>query len=493
MRRILSILFTCCTLLVQAQSQQGKPPAKQHPANSQQGKTPVKPAVKQQPATGKPAATAQTLQQRYAAKITKVLVQLPAKDKKELDAAMTGITALGEPGITELAAMLQPQPEGNDTSLQYALGSYAFYVMQPGMEAARTAAVKAYCHALGRVADKENKAFLIAQLQIMGNDDAVAVLQSYLADERLCDPAARALVKIATDKADQALLQALSKATGTCQLSLLAALGDDPLPDEEVLVAITPFATADDLALRKLALFALANSGDPDRERVLAAAAEKSGYTYDVTNATASYLLYIQRMAQNGRTGRAAILAAALHKKCTGAEQVYTHVAALRLLADIRGANILPVLLDAADDPDPVYRGGALQIAAVHMNAQNAALWVVKEQQLKGEKRAAIITLLGNSREKAALQVVTVALRDRDTVIKQAAIQAAGRLGSGVMISPLLMAMEKGDEQDIQAIKSALLCIKGAEVAGKVAEALPHMPPAAQKALSEVLSARRPD
>ncbi|HVX49249.1 MAG TPA: family 16 glycoside hydrolase [Chitinophagaceae bacterium] len=137
------------------------------------------------------------------AAISTILNSMPAQTDAQLTAGMQAITALGGQGIVQMVTMLKNG--GDNTALEYAIGSYAYYVTQPGKEAQRTVAVQAFCTALSKVQGSVNKQFIIKQLQQMGTDDAVPVLKNYLADADLSGAAARALLQIGTPAAKAAL------------------------------------------------------------------------------------------------------------------------------------------------------------------------------------------------------------------------------------------------------------------------------------------------
>lgn len=138
------------------------------------------------------------------AAISNILNTMPAQNAIQLGKSMDAITALGEKGITDLATWLKDK--GDNTAVEYALGGYTYYVTQPGRQALRVTAVKAYVAALDKVQGNTNKQFIIKQLQQMGTDDAVPVLAKYLGDEALAGAAARALQGINTPLAKKALL-----------------------------------------------------------------------------------------------------------------------------------------------------------------------------------------------------------------------------------------------------------------------------------------------
>src|SRR5207245_2358695 len=128
--------------------------------------------------------------------------------------------------IVDMLSLLKPRGEADNTKIYDAISGFSFYVTQKGKESWRSMAVQAYSKALSKVSDNYNKAFIISQFQIVGKDDAIATLKNYLNDEQLCDPAARALVKINSLASKAALLSALKNAHGNCQLTLVEALGD---------------------------------------------------------------------------------------------------------------------------------------------------------------------------------------------------------------------------------------------------------------------------
>jgi len=125
---------------------------------------------------------ASTDQRTVTTKIADLLAQLPARDAKQLQGNMLEIDQLGKDGLTKLIAGLSAPGKGNDATLEYAIGGYSAYVSQAGKSDQRGQAVLAYCTALNSATDKQVKSFLISQLELVGKDDAVSYLQSFLND-----------------------------------------------------------------------------------------------------------------------------------------------------------------------------------------------------------------------------------------------------------------------------------------------------------------------
>jgi HEAT repeat protein len=426
-------------------------------------------------------------QRAFHTKVADVLALMPAPNKTQFNANMEAIAALGEEGLTTIAGMLAAPGKGDNTQLQYAIAGYAYYVTQPGKEAARKQAVTALCKALPKAGDPENKVFLLTQLQTVGDDAAVSTLQGCLTNDRLCDPAARALVKINTPAAQQALLQALPSTTGFNRITLTEALGDSRYT--AAAAAIAPLANDADKRLAKVALYALAQIGAPASAPVLAAAAAKSGYAYDVTDATSSYLYYAANLTDKAAAEK---IADNILKTAKTDGQVHTRTAALKLLTTIRGEKSMPLLLAAADDKNREYRDAALKFAGQNGLAGNA-LWLKKLAGADNANKAAVVGMLGDNKVAAALPAIQKLLGSKDETVKLAAIKAAGQTGGAAALPALLQTMKTGDAATVEAVKNALLIMPGDEVAAHSGAALATMPAAAQTALLTVLAARKAD
>ncbi|GAB3173648.1 family 16 glycoside hydrolase [Telluribacter humicola] len=424
-------------------------------------------------------------------RVADALAMMPAKNAAQLTKNMEELAALGKPGLVQMASMLVPAEKGDNTALEYALGGFTYYVTQPGKEALRKMAAEAYGEALGKLTDSQNKVFLIYQLQTVGKNESVPVLQSYLKDEKLSGPAARALVKIGTPEAGQALLSALNGTSGTTQLSLVEALGDSRFT--QAAPAIEKLVDAQDNNLRKVALYSLASIGAPSSEKILAQAADKATFIYNEANATAAYLYYLSRLAEGGNRPVAEKAAADLLKKSAGANQVHTRTAALKLLVDMQGEASVPTLISAMGSDNAAYRAAALKYAQAHTGVASTALWLKALKKAKPNVQAEIINMMGMAGAKDALPAITKAINSKDNGVKLAAIKAAGRVGQDAAINDLMTVLKKGSAEEVQAVKNALLTMKGNTVVDKVAATLPSMPAGAQAALIDVLAARAAD
>jgi hypothetical protein len=428
-----------------------------------------------------------TLAKAQDSSINAIFDKEPAIKEADLNANAEKTMALGEQGIVKMLGMLQAPGQADNTKIYDAISGFSFYITQRTKEPWRATAVKAYCSALPKVSDKENQTFIISQLQMIGKDDAVSTLKSYLKDERLCDPAARALVKINTLASKAALLSALSGSQGNCKITLIEALGDS-----KNALAVHGISTqiGKDKMTDKVALYALANIANPASINLMANAADQAKYTYDVTDATSAYLMYIRNLgAKNAMT--ATKLAKALQTKAGLANQVQTQTAALKILVDLQGNKSTPMLIAAAQNNNAQYRDAALKFAQRYVTPATATLWTKELLRAGTDEKVSIIKMLGITRPAAALPVIQKQLNSSDKEVVIAAVDAAGKIGQDKAADDLLKVMRTGDADKIAAVQNALLIMKGPTVVNKVGSALPNMSADGKVALINVLAARQ--
>jgi HEAT repeat protein len=418
-------------------------------------------------------------------RIADLLAQLPARNAAQLERNMKEVADLGEEGYVTLISGLTASGKGNNALIEYAVGGFTAYATKNGQQVSRNMAVSAYCKSLAKLTDQQNKAFIISQFDLVGNDAAVTCLESYLTDEQLADEASRALAKIGTASATSALLNGLGKANGKAKIAIVEALGHTNA--KAAATAISPLATDADKALSKVSLYALANIGDASSKEILVKAAEQAGYKYDQTNAVADLLLYAQK---NISTDKASVetIAKTILEKATADDQVNERIAALKLLAATQADQ--QALLAAMADKQFEFRAAAVKFAAANVNDTNSAAWVDQLKKVDAATQVSILDMLANSKAKSALPVVLKLIKSDDQQVKLAAINAAVKLGQEDVLDDLLKLMSKGDAADVAGISNGILRIKGEGVAAKIAAFIPKAKPEVQVALINILAAR---
>ena len=436
------------------------------------------------------AAIAQTStdQRTLTTRIADLLAQLPAKDFKQLNGNMLEISQLGEEGLVSLINGLSPTGKGNNALIEYAIGGYSAYVMQPGKESERSSTVKAYSKALKNISDKNNIQFLISQLELIGKDDAVASLQPYLIDAQLADAASRALVKVNSPAAKAALLSALPKAQLPAKLSIIEALGMSRT--KEAVAALNPLAESADEKQTKVTLFALALIADPSSEAVFNAASKKASYLYENTDALSANLLYAQNLLKDGNTTLAVKIAQQLSQTALAENQVHTRTAALKILIDSQPENRIALLLKAAEDKNTEYRGAALKFAQPYLTPTTTSVWLSKLSKSNSATKAGIVSMFGESKSKEALPAILKLMKSKDEDLKFAAIQAAAEIGEVQVLDDLYNVMRKGDSSTIAITSDAILRMKGNGISEKIASYIPKSKAPVQIALVNILGSR---
>ncbi|HVW13917.1 MAG TPA: family 16 glycoside hydrolase [Mucilaginibacter sp.] len=423
-------------------------------------------------------------------KISAILDKEPANNEADLNANAAATAQLGEQGISEMLAMLQTNGTADNTRIYDAISGFSFCSTQPGKEAWRNMAVQAYVKALPKAPDAYNQAFIISQLQTLASDASVPALKNYLADKRLCDPAARALVKVGTPAAKVALRSALRAAKDSCQLSIVEALGD--IKDGPAAPAIGGLI-GKDKNLDKVCLYALAQIGSPASSALMSSAAKNAGYSYDETDATSSYILYLKNLSLRGTPNKlkAEHLAKSLWDETNSDKLIHTHTAALRLLADLTGGMATGRFVEAAKSSNAQYRAAAMEMAGKHLDPQIIPVWTREFPKGNSTEKVAIITMLGDHKAVTALPAINKELRSTDTAVVIAAVTASGKLGQNNSLDNLLEVLKNGNKGEDMAVQNALLTMKGAGLPARVGTALPDMPASGQPALINFLAARR--
>ena len=339
------------------------------------------------------------------------------------------------------------------------------------------------------LADVQVRAFLMSQLELVGDDASVPTLSALLSDEDLCEPATQALLAIGTPAAAETLGTALSDATEATAVTLIKATGE--LRYAPAVPTLLHWAIHPDRKVRLTSLYALANIGAPEAAGMLAAAAD-NGRPYERMKATSLYLLYIRRLAAQGKEKQARRACRDLLKTHHDPGESNVRAAALAFLAQSQGRTAKRALLAAAESSDKEYRNAALDLACEIPGERFTKQWMKKAKRGTPDARADILAMLGRRNDKAALPLALKALDDAEQPVRMAAIDASAQLGGGAAAPGLLKTLKRAkaaEERD--AAKCALLRLPTDSLVPAVAEALPNSPADAKPALLDILAARR--
>lgn len=426
-------------------------------------------------------------QRTIETKIADLLMKLPSQSSDDQDKIMAELAALGELAVAGIADNLVAPGNGDDVALRYAISGLVKYVTKCDDKEQMKRCSQAICKVIGNAKDDEVKDFLLQELQYVAGDETVPVVSAYLLSGRLCDPAARVLVRINSGLAENALDKVLPKAGVPQQIILAEAIGQ--VRYEPAAEKLRALATTSDRNLKKTVLRSLAEIGDMQSSELLASEAKKTGYSFEPTDAAGSYLLFLKRTAENGNRP----FAEKACKKIIKNEEipVHTRSAALRILAESKGIRAVPVLLQAVKSTDKDYRMAAQALLGEQYSSEiSAALQKIAKSTKNTELQSELIYLFSEKNDKSAFPLILKSLESKDRQVQLIAIKAAAKTGQSEAIVPIAAMMKTGDNEIIAAAQTALLTIEGEGVADAAASFIPQVSGAARCALIEIISKR---
>ena len=395
--------------------------------------------------------------------VADVLAQMPAEQQAEYNKLINDLSSTGEEGVLMLINKINAPGKGSNSNVDYALSGLTHYVMAKGEENARLATANAYLKALDKVSDRETKAFIIRQLQLL--------------DESLSGPAARALSAIRTDNAKKVLVASLMRRSGTpkTQKDIIRAIADVQIADAENVLKV--MLGSSDENMQKEVLYALSRVGSKASLSDLAAAAEKAGYKMEKTGANEAYIALIKRVLEQGDT-----------KDAEKAAMTQTREAALQILLAAKPEAATKNLLSALKDTDKGYRNAALNFASGFAD-QNVYIEVMKHMlKAKPEVKVDILNWIGRESkcpskhdviknlelrfDLPARQVLLDQLKDKDFYVQQAAVWALVKIGDKSVIPVLADLLKSNDKQVILLGQDALMAFNG-DIDQAVAKVIP--------------------
>jgi HEAT repeat protein len=438
--------------------------------------------------------------------VADALAQLPAKDQEQYNQMMKDLAATGEEGILILASKLNAPDKGSNAAVEYALSGISHYVGGAGDENLRTTVSNAYVKALKAADVKENKQFIITQLQMVGKDEAVDALAPQLGNPELSDYAARALATIKTEKAGTALKTALLRKMGTVgtQRNVVLTIGEARVGGAEDL--LLGLLSTDDEALKKNVLYALSRTGGEASMKALYAAAEKAGFGYDRTNATEAYIALLKNRSSEPENTQSEQAANNLLKTATKAGQNQTRIAALEILLNIQKGDGLKTLQAALKDPCPEYRNTALKAFSPYADENSYTALLKLLPKAKPEVKADIYNQLCSEAQcpdkskilrslnpallKTVIQGIRKDLNSDHFDLKQASAKTLLMIDNDKALPETAQFLASNDAKVVELGKNLLSSAKG-NISSAVAEAITTASDKGKIAGVELLAARK--
>ena len=385
-------------------------------------------------------------------KVADLLAQMPTKDLVHRDKAMNEMLDMGPEGFQKITALLTPPGVGDDTAVRFALNSFSRYASQFGKEEARSFAEDNLLQALKTQNDVEVETFIMNQLNLVAGERSIPELSAYLTDKELCEPATQALLAMNKKVVAKEFIEALPKTDGKNKATLVRALGQ--LKCEGSVEMITPFVNDKEPWMRKTTLTALAKIGAPGSYKTMLKAASDVGFKYEATNATESFIEYIDRLGEQGEIDLMKKGCKAVFKENTSADRLHNYSAALSVYARYLGYEATPLLLDAVENTDKAFRYSVLNIAEDLGGIADTRKWIDKAESVSPDVKADIISMLGRRGCELAAGLAEENLNSSSEAVRQESVIALGKLQGKNAIPAIVEHMAKG--QDIETCKSVL-------------------------------------
>ena len=420
-------------------------------------------------------------------KVTEILGRYPAQTAAEKDALSAEILKLGPAAVADICGRVRPPGGGDDSAARYALNGLAVYVTRAGAEKERLLYVQALLGAIKKATDKDVQAFFMSQVQWTGAKESVKPLAVYLTDEKLADPAARAILAAGRTEAAGVFLRALDSAPPAAKVTIIKALGE--IRSREAVKKILPYAEGPDDKLRQAALFALADIGDPWGGRVLERT-RIAASPYERSLAPLLYLLYARRLVESGKQAEGLAIARSLVEHYATPAESHIASSGLEIIVSILKDRALPDLLAAMNSPDRKFRESALELSSSIPGAEATGRWVEKAASSPPDVRAEIVSMLGRRKDVSALPAVRKALQSPDKAVRVAAIRAAVSLAGPSALPDILPFFNSTDADELTAAKEALLGFQDTLVVPEAVRLMDTTPAPGKAALLEILAAK---
>jgi HEAT repeat protein len=393
----------------------------------------------------------------------------------------------GPDGLRALLGYVKPPGLGDDAFARYAVSGLAKHVSRTDAASDRRMFEAVVLDELEAGRSPSVTVFFLHQLELIGSDRAVPVVERLLGDDELFEPAVEVLVAIQTPTAVQALRTALAEADEPSrQASLIQALG--AVQEASVAEDLLPYAAADSWRVRRMALHALARSGAPAAIDALEEAVDTTRGARQ-RHARSSYLLLAERLVEEGHAAESAEIARRVLEENPPAHATQ---AALSALVQAEGKQALEPLLDAGTSPDQTVRRGALSLVRELPGREVTEAVLSRLDTADAPVRADVISMLGRRGDSAALSSLTPYLRDSDLQTRRAAVEAVTALGGAEVLPELLTVLNRAEESEVIGdVETALLQMPTDRVLPAAVEALPTGSDSTKAVLIRVIAERR--
>lgn len=425
-----------------------------------------------------------------ATKIADVLAQQPAEEQSKFLLAMKELENFTPEDVAALLVTLKPQG-GPNATVEYATNSYAFYVMQPGKDAAREKYANGLLLALDQVKDKDNKGYVLELLKFCAKNEAVAKVSTFLTDDYLAEKAARVLSAIDTKESSDALNKALTgNVTEKTATAIIGALSEVKNQDAEarIIELIGQFSSDN---FQRNAFTALSKFGGQKTYDLLYTKAKSVGFGFDRTNASSLLIEFANNLAKNNNQNLATQVATRVYKEANGESAIGAKVAALELLSRLQPSKQRKELLKISSSNNPILRNVALGLLGKGASASDMKKIASSLLKLDAQGQESVFNFLRTKDSKASIAVIEKSLpKLKGEEAKIAAYNTLSALTEGANTEFLIGQLATASTKEADVLKTLLLTSKNAQTIDVVNKVIGSADEKTQLALLDVLSKR---
>jgi len=420
-------------------------------------------------------------------KIADLVSQFPAGSASYLEKLMNEMTDLGPEGWTVICSQILPPGSGDDIKQRFAVESFSRYLSRNKNETSRSEWEKICISFASSASDNNVKDFFIKQLQLVGSNETAEAMKKYLSDKINCAAAISAISAVGGETAEHILAESLKERNLPCAaavMNALASMNSELAVNEYIL-----WASDQNVNTRAAAYNALAHSGDPRAYPILLQAARSYSYRWEHTGATASLLNYARRVGEKGDIRTMDNICKLLISKCEDDLSIQNKTTALETYVQFHGIDAMPEILKAASHSNTQFRNAAISMSGSIQNDEVVSRWISFYPKAIAPAKPEIIILLGEKKDKRALNLVSGALNDPDINVRQAAAASIAGIKGKEAAPDLIAYLEKYDSnRDQEAAVSALKTIAGNEETELLRPVLKDGRSAAKKSAIELMA-----
>ncbi len=406
-------------------------------------------------------------------KVADLLARMPADNQELASRLMEDMYLLGEEGRDMICQKVVPAGTGDDLSARYAVATLTAHLSAGSDDSRRGAWEKQCIKYMQSAIDREVRSFFMRQLNLIGSEAAAEALKEWTTSPEMCDDAVIALQSVGTASAAEALTSALRADECPCAAQIMISLAET-FPGTTVEPYLLWYNKGN-TAEKSAALYALASTGAPGAAEILTGAAAAASYRRDQTDAVRALLLYARNIGLAGEVKKMERIASLVMDVSQAPEASSQRLAAMSVIAEVKGSDALGMLLQAAGDTDVAIRVGALRLASAIKGSDATKKWINRYGKVAPEAKADILFMLGERGDELAVPLMMKALDDPSREVSSSALTALARLQGRKAVEPLLSWIVKYDsEEGHRAAASALTTILDSTSIRMVADRLPE-------------------